>query len=90
MDEWILYWMDGSRIYFFHFESRVDAVCTIKDFLGDHDIDALAGLPFLATGEEDSLVSHFSRRQTYAPPGTENMDMGLRLLATGEEESLVP
>lgn len=80
MDDWILYWMDGSKICFFRFESRADGVSTIEDFLGGHEIEAPAG--------KDLLVSHFSRREKYVPPATQNMDMRLRLLAIGNEDSL--
>lgn len=86
IDDWVLCWIDQSRIYVTQFESRAVALGTIEDLLGvDQDMGHSSGLPFLArvgvgsgqgdpeSGQGDPASLLFNRRM-YVAPGTENME----------------
>lgn len=76
-DYWSLYWMDGSTVYWYTFESRARAVGCIEELLQDSDDDEMGTSEALAIcarphGEDEDLL-FIKKRRMYEPPGMDNL-----------------
>jgi hypothetical protein len=75
-DFWSVYWMDGSTIYWYTFESRASAVGHIEKLLQDSENNEMGSSEALAIHArphgEDGL-QFIKKRRMYDPPGMDNL-----------------
>lgn len=76
-DTWSLFWMDGSTIFWFTFESRASAVGYIEELLQDSDGNEMGTSEALASyahphGENEDL-QFIKKRRMYEPPEMDNL-----------------